>query len=130
MMQPPGKRMKPGCMSLRSWARSGRRPVGRWCKVEVGERETMARARTAVGGEAEGVGVVGVGGLVGLDGGGGGGVAGLDGGPAHEGVVELEGAIFDALGVEAAVGGEVDVFEEDAGEGGGDRGAGAIDGDG
>ena len=34
--------------------------------------------------------------------------------PSGERLVEFEGAVLDALGIESAVGGEVDVFEENA----------------
>jgi hypothetical protein len=51
--------------------------------------------------------------------------------PAGERVRKLEGAILDELRVKAAVGSEVDVFEEDAEERGRDgrAGVGGVDGD-
>ena len=43
-MQPPGKRMNPGCMSSSSCTRSLRRPFGRWFQVSTGNSETMSRS--------------------------------------------------------------------------------------
>lgn len=42
------------------------------------------------------------------------GIAAADGLPSHEGGIELKGTIFNKVGVEAAIGGAVDVFEKDA----------------
>ena len=50
--------------------------------------------------------------------------------PAHERIGELERAVLHSLGIDAAVGGEVDVLEEDPDERRRDCGAGTIDGHG
>ena len=50
--------------------------------------------------------------------------------PAHERIGELERAVLHSLGIDAAVGREVDVLEEDTEERRRDCGAGTIDGDG
>jgi hypothetical protein len=51
--------------------------------------------------------------------------------PAGERLLKLERAVLDEFGIEATVGAEVDVFEKDSVERGGDGGAGVrgVDGD-